>query len=220
MESVPCWGLGEPFFQFKMTIIVDHQHRRNMILERAFALFAEEGYGGVTYQKIADRCGISRTTIYKYFQNKEQIFTYAVMLATGNLNTMIEKIICRKEWTPHEKIIRILHLTVRLLGEHRVFLTVVLDYVLTQKQNGKDVKRRVRRHTFGMKFLLAKLLRESVAVGELTVRNIETAASHLYGILESYVLNITVTEILDTKDCINLIDCYLENLHPHTKSNQ
>ncbi|MDR2706611.1 MAG: TetR/AcrR family transcriptional regulator, partial [Planctomycetaceae bacterium] len=50
-----------------MTILVDHQQRRNIILESAFSLFAEEGYSGVTYQKIANRCGISRTAIYKYF---------------------------------------------------------------------------------------------------------------------------------------------------------
>jgi AcrR family transcriptional regulator len=195
-----------------MTIPVDHQHRRNMILESAFSLFAEEGYSGVTYQKIADRCGLSRTSIYKYFQNKEQIFTYAVKLATGNLNTMVEKILDRKEWTSLEKIVRILHLTVRMLEDNRVFLTVILDYVLTQKQSGKDVKRRVRHHTFGMKFLLSRLLREAITAGELATRNVDTAASHLYGILESYVLNLTVTEILDAKDCLELIDQYLENL--------
>jgi AcrR family transcriptional regulator len=195
-----------------MTIPVDHQQRRNTILECAFSLFAEEGYSGVTYQKIANRCGISRTSIYKYFQNKEQIFTYAVKLATGNLNTMVEKVLDRKEWTSLEKIVRILHLTVRMLEDNRIFLTVILDYVLTQKQSGKDVKRRVRHHTFGMKFLLSRLLREAINAGELTVRNVDTAASHLYGILESYVLNLTVTEILDAKDCLELIDQYLENL--------
>ncbi|MDR2440313.1 MAG: hypothetical protein LBE12_13215, partial [Planctomycetaceae bacterium] len=40
------------------------------------------------------------------FQNKEQIFTYAVKLATGNLNAMVEKILDRKEWTSLEKIVR------------------------------------------------------------------------------------------------------------------
>ena len=195
-----------------MTIVVDHEQRRTVILERAFALFAEEGYGGVTYQKIADRSGISRTAIYKYFQNKEEIFMYAIMLATGNLNTMVEKVLDRKEWDALEKIERILHITVRMLAENRVFLTVVLDYILTQKQTGRDVKRKVRRHTIGMKYLLAKLLREADAAGELVVRDAETAASHLYGILEAYVLNLTVTEILDAKDCLHLIDRYLDGM--------
>ena len=197
-----------------MTNLVDHQQRRNMILERAFALFAEEGYGGVTYQKIADQCEISRTAIYKYFKNKEEIFTYAIILATGTLSTMVEKVMGRKDWTEAEKIKRILHVTIRMLAENRVFLTVVLDYVLTQKQVGADVKRKVRRHTFGMKYLLAKLLREATQKKELNVRNPETSASHLYGILESFVLNLTVTDILDAKDCTELVDAYLENLRP------
>ncbi len=195
-----------------MTTIVDHQQRRIVILEQAFALFAEQGYGGVTYQKIADRCGISRTAIYKYFQNKEEIFTYAIILATGKLNAMVEKVLDRKEWTATEKIERILHITIRMLAENKVFLTVVLDYILTQKQSGADVKRKVRRHTFGMKYLLTRLLREATEKMELNVRNPETSASHLYGILESFVLNLTVTEILDAKDCTELVDAYLLDL--------
>ncbi len=193
-----------------MTNFVDHEQRRIVILEQAFALFAKEGYGGVTYQKIADRCDISRTAIYKYFRNKEEIFTYAIKLATGNLNGMVEKVLGRKDWSAVDKIRRVLHITIRMLEENRVFLTVVLDFILTQKQQDKDVKRRIRRHTFGMKFLLSKLLREAAKTGELTVPSTDISASHLYGILESYVLNLTVTEILDADDCIELVDRYID----------
>jgi AcrR family transcriptional regulator len=198
--------------------MVDHNKRKIHILTKAFTLFAEEGYAGVTYQKVADRCGLSRTVIYKYFQNKEEIFLYAVKLATSNLTTLIENTLRHHKGTPLENLLRILRVTVRLLASNRIFLTVILDYILTQKQHGKDVRRQVRRHTFGMKHFLAKLLREAVATGELCVPQIETAAHHLYGMLESFVLNLTVTDILDVKDCIELIDGYLEQLKLHTES--
>ncbi len=200
-----------------MTNLVDHDQRRIQILEKAFSLFANEGYGGVTYQKIADQSGISRTAIYKYFKNKEEIFMYAIKLATGNLNGMVEKVLGRKDWTSVEKIRRVLHITIRMLEENRVFLTVVLDYILTQKQHDKDVRRRIRRHTFGMKFLLAKLLREAAKMGELSVKTPDNSASHLYGILESFVLNLTVTEVLDARDCMELVDSYLEDCLGQTK---
>ena len=195
-----------------MTTIIDHQQRRVQILTKAFALFAEEGYAGVTYQKVADRCGISRTAIYRYFQNKEEIFLYAVQLATGNLTTLIENTLRTYEGTPLEKLVRVLRVTVRLLADNRIFLTVILDYILTQKQHGKDVRRQVRRYTFGMKHLLIRLLREASAAGELRVRQIETIAHHLYGMLESFVLNLTVTNILDEKDYLELIDGYMEQI--------
>ena len=195
-----------------MTTTVDHQQRRIQILTKAFALFAKEGYAGVTYQKVADRCGISRTAIYKYFQNKEEIFIYAVKLATDNLTTLIENTLRHHEGTPLEKLVRVMRVTVRLLADNHIFLTVILDYILTQKQHGKDIRRQVRRRTFGFKHLLIRLLREAAATEELHVRELEMAAHHLYGILESFVLNLTVTNILDEKDCLELIDGYIEQL--------
>ena len=195
-----------------MATIVDHQQRRIQILTKAFALFAEEGYAGVTYQKVADHCGLSRTAIYKYFQNKEEMFLYAVQLATKNLSTLIENTLRNHGGTPLEKLIRVLHVTVRLLADNRIFLTVILDYILTQKQNGKDVRRQIRRHTFGMKYLFAKLLREALLMGEINVHRIETVALHLYGMLESFILNLTVTNIMDEKECLELIDGYIEQL--------
>ncbi len=195
-----------------MTISVDHDRRRLDILEQAFFLFAESGYRGVTYQKIADRCGISRTSIYRYFQNKEQIFDFAIKQATGKLNTMIEKVSERKEISAKEKIKRILHITTKLLADNRLFMIVVLDYLLSQKSTGTDVRRKVRRHTFGMKHLLEGLLRDAAEQGELSVPNPQVAAAHLFGMLESFVLNLTVTGILDAKDCIYLIDNYVEQL--------
>ena len=195
-----------------MTTTIDHHQRRIQILTKAFALFAEEGYAGVTYQKVADRCGISRTAIYKYFQNKEEMFLYAVKLATDNLTTLIENTLRHHEGTPLEKLVRVMRVTVRLLADNRIFLTVILDYILTQKQHGKDIRRQVRRRTFGLKYLLMKLLRDASTSGEIRVRQIETAAHHLYGMLESFILNLTVTNILDEKDYLEMIDGYMEQL--------
>lgn len=195
-----------------MTIIIDHQKRQVAILERAFELFAAKGYDGVTYQKIADRCRISRTSIYKYFKSKDEIFTYAIILSTGKLTTMIEKVLDRPDWSASEKIGRIMHITTRMLADNRMFLTVILNYILTQKKAGADVRRRVRKHTFGMKYLLYRLLRDANADGEMLVPRPDVAANHLYGMLESFVLNLTVTETQDMKDCLEMINTYLDML--------
>ena len=61
-----------------MAVVVEHEKRRADILEKALAVFAEEGYADVTYQKIADRCGITRTTLYHYFKDKREIFILTI----------------------------------------------------------------------------------------------------------------------------------------------
>ena len=54
-----------------MSIVVAHEKRRAEILEKTLDVFVDEGFEDVTFQKIADRCGITRTTLYIYFKNKK-----------------------------------------------------------------------------------------------------------------------------------------------------
>ena len=57
-----------------MAIVVEHDKRKQEILQKSLDVFIEEGYEDATFQKIADRCGITRTTLYIYFKNKHEIF--------------------------------------------------------------------------------------------------------------------------------------------------
>ena len=61
-----------------MAIVVEHDKRKHEILEKSLDVFIEEGYEDVTFQKIADRCGITRTTLYIYFKNKREIFLWSI----------------------------------------------------------------------------------------------------------------------------------------------
>ena len=200
-----------------MTVLVDHSRRRVEILERAFELFAEEGFAGVTYQKIANRCGVSRTSIYKYFKDKDEIFVYAIKLATKNLSTTVKKVVEREDWSTVDKIRRVMRLTVKLLEENRVFLSVVLDYLTSLKSSGGDVRRKARRHPFGFRFLLTRWVADAVAKGQLRSVDAEQTAARLYCIVEAYVLNLTVTDAMDDKDCVALINSYLDELLPSEK---
>jgi len=196
-----------------MTILVDHEQRKVMILEKAFALFAEEGYDGVTYQKIADRSRLSRTSIYKYFQNKEQIFDYAIKQATGKMEMLYQRICDRKDWSSLEKLQRFLHVLAKTLNENRVFLVVLLEYLISQKQAGNDIRRKVRRHTLGIKFTMNFMLREAVENNDISLDiEPEKLTNHLYGILESLVLNLTITDMLDWRDAVAMIDDYFDKI--------
>lgn len=79
-----------------MAIVVEHDKRKHEILEKSLDLFAEEGYEDVTFQKIADRCGITRTTLYIYFKNKREIFLWSIKQLTGALEAEIMEIIENK----------------------------------------------------------------------------------------------------------------------------
>ena len=52
---------------------------RHLVLESARDLFAAEGYGGATTQRIADRAGVSETVLFRHFPTKERLFEAAVL---------------------------------------------------------------------------------------------------------------------------------------------
>jgi AcrR family transcriptional regulator len=72
-----------------MAVVVEHDKRRKKILDKSLDLFIEVGYEDVTFQKIADRCGITRTTLYLYFKNKREIFMCSIKQLTSKLEDVL-----------------------------------------------------------------------------------------------------------------------------------
>lgn len=48
--------------------------RRQAVLEAAIDVFADEGFRNADVQVIADRAGVGKGTVYRYFGNKEDLF--------------------------------------------------------------------------------------------------------------------------------------------------
>ena len=80
-----------------MAIVVEHDKRKHDILKKSLEVFIEEGYEDVTFQKIADRCGITRTTLYIYFKNKREIFLWSIKQLTNDVEQELIGII-KKTW--------------------------------------------------------------------------------------------------------------------------
>src|SRR5271155_4251497 len=63
--------------------------RPHEILEAAFAEFSRDGYAMTTLDQIAERAGVTKGTIYVYFENKEHLFISMVReLMKATLDTV------------------------------------------------------------------------------------------------------------------------------------
>jgi len=56
--------------------------RRELAMNAAMAIYNEEGYHSITIDKIADRCELSRASIYMYFKNKDDILIRGIVSHT------------------------------------------------------------------------------------------------------------------------------------------
>ncbi|MCL1920460.1 MAG: TetR/AcrR family transcriptional regulator [Kiritimatiellaeota bacterium] len=182
-----------------MGIVIDHEARRNAIISKSIQLFAEHGYDGVTYQKIADSCGIARTTLYKYFRNKRLIFNYAIGEASRISNQKFRQILNPAD-TAFTRLDRLMHAVLTLLFERNVMMTVILDYLLAAQRSGTNVERNIRRHTVTFKLILHRLILEGIRNGEFKRMDTRFAVELLYAQLEATILRLTVSQNADFDD--------------------
>lgn len=73
---------------------MEREARRKAILKTAAQLFSEKSFYEVTVDDIAEQVGLSKGTIYLYFENKDALF-YSIMIEKteemlGQLNAAIE----------------------------------------------------------------------------------------------------------------------------------
>lgn len=65
------------------------QEKRERILRVAREEFADNGFENTSIQKIAKRSGISVGSVYKYFENKENLFTVVVQDGLSSLEDLL-----------------------------------------------------------------------------------------------------------------------------------
>lgn len=71
--------------------------RRELAMDAAMALYNEEGYHAITMEKIAERCEISRASLYLYFKNKDEILINAIVDHTEYFTDLLQDLYDNRE---------------------------------------------------------------------------------------------------------------------------
>jgi AcrR family transcriptional regulator len=177
-----------------MSIVVEHEKRRKEILEKVLDVFVKEGYENTTFQKIADHCGITRTSLYIYFKNKKDIFNYSIKLLLTKVEESIQLIRSNSSLDSIDKTTKVILDIFRNLEDNRRLLSVILDYLLHLSKNSADPQRLVRRRTLKLRHILASLVIEGVKSGELRAVNIKTVDDYLYSLIEAAIFRLVVLQ--------------------------
>jgi len=175
-----------------MSIVVKHDKRREEILEKALDVFMDEGFEDTTLQKIADRCRITRTTLYLYFKNKKEIFNYSNKLLLLKVEEGIRRTHAENSLSIIDRITKILLDVIDQLQQNRRLLIVVLDYLLYLSRSDTNPDIRVRRRTIRMRHILSSMVIEGIKKKELAPINIKVADDYLYSFIEAAIFKLVV----------------------------
>lgn len=190
-----------------MAIVVEHDKRRHEILEKALDVFVDEGYEDVTFQKIADRCGITRTTLYIYFKNKREIFLWSIKQLTGGIEEKLKATISDQELSCQDALRKILMQIVDECERNSRLFTVLLSYLLNLQKKGGDPAERVRRRMLRLRQLIDTVLIYGMKKGEFKKIGVHVAYEMFYGLIQSAIFRLSVLSeksIESIRDTLNL----------------
>ncbi len=177
-----------------MAIVVEHEKRRYEILERALDIFVEEGYEDATFQKIADRCGITRTTLYLYFKNKREIFVWSIKQLTDSVERYLREVMSNANLSYPERLELVMFTIIDKCTENRKLFNVVLTYLLQVQKTGKDPDSRVKRRTIRLRHLLSQIIIAGKNAGSFRDCNVKDANELFYGLVESSIFRIAILD--------------------------
>ena len=175
-----------------MAIVVEHEKRKRDILEKAFTMFLEEGYEDITYQKIADRCGITRTTLYVYFKNKKDIFLWSIKQLTSDIEKELLSIIKNPELTASDCLKQILFKLFDIAENNQVFFKVLLNYLVQLEKSGADVNERVTRRVIRIQHLMNTVIIRGQKANQLKHFSVKDINDQLYMIIEDAMFRLGV----------------------------
>jgi AcrR family transcriptional regulator len=183
-----------------MSITVEHEKRCKEILSKALDVFIDQGFENTTFQKIADRCAITRTSLYIYFKNKKEIFNYSIKQLLGDVEADIQTLNENAGQSYAERLIAIFNRIVDKITENQRLLIAILDYLQSLAGNNNDPEKYVRRRTIRLRHILSSVVIEGKKKGEFRAILVKDVNEILYGLLEAAVFRITVLHARSGED--------------------
>lgn len=195
-----------------MSVIVAHEKRKKEILENALDVFVTEGYADTTFQKIADRCGITRTILYLYFKNKHEIFMFSIKRFTEKLETEIRAAAITQPSHACETLERMASLVIDRCAEQAKLLTVIVGYIEHMRKSGGEIGDRVRRRTIRMRHIIAGVVISGQKHGDMRKVPVGAVSDFFYGLVEAAIFKGAVLGVTDLEDLRSGMRLFFEGL--------
>jgi len=167
-----------------MPKIVDYEARRREIAGKAVSVFVHDGFHNANLSTIAELCGFGRTSVYKYFKDKNEIYTFAMKEIFARLEEKIKEIIDHTEWSSKQKLDELINMLVKSSVDDKERTLLVMKLCLDQ--DPKDLESETKQRAKQLLVVFQKVLDEGVASGEFKQIKSEPMAFAFFSLFEDF----------------------------------
>lgn len=182
--------------------------KRKLIIETATTIFAEKGYHTTSVQEIAEKCSMSKASLYKLFTSKEDLF---IAVFEYHQNIMFEKASTYSfdpSLTPKELLIKQLCTQIEDFIDRKDFIMMQIKEIpVTENNKLKDMLIKVRsRIVLWQKNMLIGAYGDEIEpyIWDLTIT--------LHGILKEYILQASEHKHVDRHAALEIATYIVDRL--------
>jgi AcrR family transcriptional regulator len=153
--------------------------RREELIATAASLFEAEGYHQTSMERLAERAGLAKPSLYHYFKSKEEIL-FEIHLSF--IQPLIERQIRRMELglRPSQVLLEAVVDHMEVLAEKPGTLRMFFEH---HRELGPDRRAQMRENRIRYRSLIEDTISEGIKVGELRSVDARLAAFALFGMV-------------------------------------
>lgn len=129
---------GDARFTVTRTLSKDQQARRERLIDSARELALEGGYPAVTMHDVADRAGVARATVYRYFATKDHLLTEVAATWAHRVTDDIDALAVGD--TPLERLTALLERIVHVAAEEPTLTSAIIQAVTSDDSSVDDAR--------------------------------------------------------------------------------
>lgn len=186
------------------------QFVRNDILESAIALLTDQGFNKFTMDRVSERAGIAKGTVYLYYTNKQALLDAVLDYAYLPLQEKLKNTL-QTEAEPFEKLERCIRVCLKHTEENKPLLRqlrTVLFATTDQRISDKDSWYWV------IAAMIGKVLEDAAACGTIRQVNYIKVSALFIDSINTLMIHRIFSDVEENieQDVTELLDLYLSGL--------
>lgn len=195
-----------------MPKIIDYEAKRREIAAKAVPILARDGLQESNLGRVADSCGMGRTTLYQYFRNMGELVSFTLEDTFARMSAESASLRGDASLGPVERLLSFMRFLEReaILDKDRMIL--VLDFLLHPRRARADVSFDVPEHVRMLRAELEAVLAAAAASGELRPLDAKSMAFTLFAFVEAATVHSALYDNISLDATLRDIEILVEGL--------
>jgi AcrR family transcriptional regulator len=195
-----------------MPKIVDYEARRREIADKAVSVMVRDGIQETSLGKVADLCGLGRTTLYQYFSNIDEVVVFTLEDVFGRLDRETAAVYDDPRLGATDKLLRLMEFLERVAVLDKPKMILVLDFLLHPNRKAPQIDFDVQEHVRRLRAGLEQLLVMGIESGELKPMNPLSMAFTLFSFIEAATVHSALYDNISLESTLSDIRLLIDGL--------